>query len=677
MGAPFLARGTLVLWDDRSFVLDGRTSDGRLTLRDEEFGDYRTCTLEELAQAVAGGKARIAPARGSRTLPDDLVRRLSGNLAALPEAVQKDLVRRKAYVVAVERMPGARKREEMAIVVAKAAAEIGDQKPPAVSTVYRWAKDYRLAGGDPRSLVPSTARRGNRSRRLPQTVIDIMKEVINERYLVMEQPSARETYFAVVDRITRHNEQRPPEEHVPIPKLKAFYREINSLDPYVRAVGRKGQRAADLEFNIVGAGPQTSRPLERVECDHTKLDLFVIDERTEAPIGRPWLTLLIDHYSRMPVGYYLGFIAPSFASVLLALRNAMLPKTWLKERFPDIEGDWPCFGVPDLVAVDNGREFHSRHFETSCLALGIEILHTVVRHPWQKGTVERHFGSVNRQLLGGQPGRTFPAYIRPEEYDPRKNAVITLSELEELLCLWITDIYSTSFHEGIRMQPLKRWNDGIQRWKPRLIGDRDDIDLMLACSDERVIGDRGIEFFHLRYRSDALQNLRRRLPKGRKVEFRYDPTNLLEIHVQDPDTKDFFPVPLSPEQQSYAADLGLWPHKAIVRHALAVEKGRIDIAKLARAKERLIAKVLEVQEQRGRTGAKMRAARFAESIGRKAMMSGGAEAEVKGAAPPPPQPFDMPMLPPSDEDDGWEVHFQLPWDASPGAKKRSEGDKHA
>ena len=64
---------------------------------------------------------------------------------------------------------------------------------------------------------------------------------------------------------------------------------------------RWGKRAADREFAIVGPGPQTTRPLERVECDHTKLDLYVVDDRHGEliPIGRPWLTLVVDHYSRL------------------------------------------------------------------------------------------------------------------------------------------------------------------------------------------------------------------------------------------------------------------------------------------------------------------------------------------------------------------------------------------
>ena len=46
---------------------------------------------------------------------------------------------------------------------------------------------------------------------------------------------------------------------------------------------------------------------------------------TEAgPIGQPWLSLLIDYYSRMVVGFCLGFEPPSYAVLMEALRHAIL-----------------------------------------------------------------------------------------------------------------------------------------------------------------------------------------------------------------------------------------------------------------------------------------------------------------------------------------------------------------
>ena len=41
-------------------------------------------------------------------------------------------------------------------------------------------------------------------------------------------------------------------------------------------------------------------------------------------IGQPWLSLLIDYYSRMVVGFCLGFEPPSCAVLMEALRHAIL-----------------------------------------------------------------------------------------------------------------------------------------------------------------------------------------------------------------------------------------------------------------------------------------------------------------------------------------------------------------
>ncbi|MCY2996046.1 MAG: hypothetical protein NTY19_50590 [Planctomycetota bacterium] len=66
----------------------------------------------------------------------------------------------------------------------------------------------------------------------------------------------------------------------------------------------------------------STRVLQRVEIDHSPLKVVV---GTEAgPIGQPWLSLLIDYYSRMVVGFCLGFEPPSYAVLMKTLRHAIL-----------------------------------------------------------------------------------------------------------------------------------------------------------------------------------------------------------------------------------------------------------------------------------------------------------------------------------------------------------------
>ena len=52
------------------------------------------------------------------------------------------------------------------------------------------------------------------------------------------------------------------------------------VDQYKIMKARHGRRAADLNLGARGGGVVTTRPLERVEVDHTLCDVHLIDERT-------------------------------------------------------------------------------------------------------------------------------------------------------------------------------------------------------------------------------------------------------------------------------------------------------------------------------------------------------------------------------------------------------------
>lgn len=99
-----------------------------------------------------------------------------------------------------------------------------------------------------------------------------------------------------------------------------------SIDRYALTKKRYGRQVADTKRKPRAAGVVTTRPLERVEMDHFLCDVHLVCEKTGVRLGRPWLTLAVDHYSGMVLGYHLSFAPPSSASVLAALRHAILPK---------------------------------------------------------------------------------------------------------------------------------------------------------------------------------------------------------------------------------------------------------------------------------------------------------------------------------------------------------------
>lgn len=133
-----------------------------------------------------------------------------------------------------------------------------------------------------------------------------------------------------------------------------------------------------------------------------------IEYKKWCPIGQPWLTVLIDYYSRMIVGFCVGFEPPSYAVLMEGLRHAILPKTHVAEKHPLVKGSWPCYGLPETVVCDRGPDLTSRALENAAFQLGIELDFNPPRMPHLKGTVEiSSAGSTTsscRHCRGGPSG---------------------------------------------------------------------------------------------------------------------------------------------------------------------------------------------------------------------------------------------------------------------------------
>lgn len=91
--------------------------------------------------------------------------------------------------------------------------------------------------------------------------------------------------------------------------------------------------------------PDADYPLHCVQIDHTVVDLLIVDDEHRKPIGRPWVTVAIDVYSRIIMGCHLSLDAPSETSVALCVAQAIAPKEefLLKHK---IDAEWPVWGSP-------------------------------------------------------------------------------------------------------------------------------------------------------------------------------------------------------------------------------------------------------------------------------------------------------------------------------------------
>src|SRR5258705_124681 len=110
--------------------------------------------------------------------------------------------------------------------------------------------------------------------------------------------------------------------------------------------------------------------------------------------------------TRMIAGFHVSLWSPSALSVCLALTHAVLEKTsWLADR--ELQTlEWPISGLPQVLHLDNAREFHSEALVRGCQEYGIRLDHRPVGRPHFGGHIERLIGTMMGavHLL---PGTTF------------------------------------------------------------------------------------------------------------------------------------------------------------------------------------------------------------------------------------------------------------------------------
>ncbi|MBV8855362.1 MAG: transposase [Acidobacteria bacterium] len=625
----------LLLVGKGEYTIERRLPDGEFQLKAAATDELTTIREECLINSLfEGGLEILGDERTRRHVTGHAAERYFNDLSLLDEKVRLEVKRRWTYVSeAVRQRPQTLTKATLTPIIEQVTREIGDENPPSWNTLYRWFRNYEASGRSVHALVPATDRRVSGKPRfspnpdISNAVVNIINAVIEEKFLSRHRPTIASVWETVVARIASENEFRNAAEQLPIPHRTSIYRRVKKLDPYDVMRARFGPRIADQRFDAVGQGPRPSRPLERVEIDHTKLDLLVVDPMLRLPVGRPWLTLAVDKFSRMIIGFYMSFHPPGYLSVAQCLLHAIRPKNYVRERFPQIVNTWDAYGLPETIVTDNALEFHSKNFEDACLQIGVIIQYAKIRRGQDKGTVERALRTHNQQLLHGQPGTTFSNVLDCGDYDPASNAVISVEALDEMIHTYVIDVHNQREHRGLRDIPARVWRAATAEWPPALPPRHTDLSVLLGSVVRRTVSASGIELHTLFYNSDELALIRRRLKRGERVTVKIDPTDLSLIWVADRERRTYVPVPAV--NQEYTRNLSLWQHNVIRSYARRVLKIHTDIIGLCRAKARIQEIVEREWRASKRASSRQRIARY-----RGYGASSHAEHQSRSALPP-------------------------------------------
>lgn len=473
---------------------------------------------------------------------------------------------RRIYVKAVEYLPSTES------VFRNAIKKVWDEcqqplTPPNWTTVFRWRAKYLSQGSNAHTLVEQHQKKGNRERRYPALVLQIVDEIIDRIYMTRTRNSVTKTLEHAIVAVDRENKLRPPSMHLPLPTRRLIQGVIDTMPAFDKHAARYGRTAAIRTFRAKLRHIVTDHRLEVAEIDHTKLDLFVLSDDDWLPLGRPWVTVCIDNHTRCILGIYIGFEPPSYLSVSRCLKHAFLPKTSLRTEYPNIRNEWAAHGIMQRIVVDNGLEFHSNGFEQACYSFGIEIEYTPRKSPWYKGKIERFNRSMNEGVGGGVPGTTFNNIFEKDDYDPSKHAVVRLSALREIVYKWIADYYHQKPHSALdHATPAAFWEASGSGFSIPLPDDPNSINIMLGKADKATLSHKGIRCNRLDYNSDDMVSLRRQYGDKLELDIRIDESNLGHIHVKHPETDGYIEVAVI--NKEYAEGISLWQHNVFRNYAV-------------------------------------------------------------------------------------------------------------
>ena len=447
-------------------------------------------------------------------------------------------------------------------------------------TVWRWQSRYNAFGRDKAALLDKNGGKRNRHDRYGSIVLDACEQAIDDIYMKAE-PGTQEETFETATRFVEDEQARldseletivhdhpdadPPKRLVLVaPSKRLIRRLINERPAFDVYAARHSIVAAMAKFRFVAGKDLPNEPLEEVQLDHTVLDLFVVDDTFWLPLGRPYITVCLDVFTRCILGIYIGFIPPSSVSVALCLKDAFRPKLYYADDYPSILNPMP-FGVPRRIKWDNGLEEHSDQAKQACGRVGVNrIVYTGRKKPWCKAPVERWFRTLNDAIAHYTPGTTFRNIIEKGDYNPGKMAVIRLSTLKTGIRKWIADVYHQKPHRGLGgVKPMDLWTSTIKSEILRYPHDTRFLDAVMGRPEKRMLTHDGIGIHNLQYASDALKELRIQKGADLLVDIRVDEENLGRIYVLWENSQI---LTADAVDYQYANSLTLWQHKTFQKY---------------------------------------------------------------------------------------------------------------
>lgn len=358
--------------------------------------------------------------------------------------------------------------------------------------------------------------------RLSEAVEIIIAEACSK---VFEETGSFSKVWVEVDVVCKERGIPSPCNDTVLRRIKSSYSERR------RVKIKNGSDAASQMHSARPGKKEINRPLQRVQMDHTLVDIILLADDRINIIGRPWWTVLIDMKTRVILGYYLSLHAPSATSVACALSNSILPKVDYAKALGLAPEDYPFYGKPEVLHMDNAAEFTSPKFKAGCSAFKIDPEYRPLGKKHYGGHVESLIGTFMTTKVHFLKGTMMSNTVARRNIDSEKKAVMTFSDFTRWFAREVV-VYHSTVHSELGTTPRQAWIDyfapnGGEPYPPH-ISDRDQIKLYFMPEETRRINPDGIKLHGNTYWDPVLAQY----VGTANAIVKFDPFNMSEIWVK-------------------------------------------------------------------------------------------------------------------------------------------------
>ena len=329
----------------------------------------------------------------------------------------------------------------------------------------RREKAARLVYGCGLSGLLPSVRLGNRTPKTCETAKSYLIEYIRVSYLGFKpNPDSSWSFAASTARETDCKQDAwadyrnmAQKEELTILSYSSFLRALKKISLRSRVLSKKGRKAAYQVANPFSgkwSGATHGQFAGHiVEIDHTLIDLEVVDENDGNGLGRLWLTVAIDTYSRMILAYHISFSPPSRVSLMMVMRDVVRRNGYL----------------PLCLSVDGGKEFHSLYFDKLLAQFRLQKRSRPPARPRCGSIIERLFGTINQDFWHNLIGNTV-LMVNPrqvsKEFIAKNRAIWGVKELEDAFEKYIVRYNTVLVHSSIGCTPVVRHNASYSNLLP-------------------------------------------------------------------------------------------------------------------------------------------------------------------------------------------------------------------